>query len=44
MIKEHKMFIKEIIRQGYQDKILLRYNSNGLLVDERINRAMVKVS
>jgi len=34
MIKEHKMFIEEIIRQGYQDKILLRYNSNGLLVDE----------
>jgi sulfatase maturation enzyme AslB (radical SAM superfamily) len=34
MIKEHKMFIEEILRQGYQDKILLRYNSNGLLVDE----------
>jgi MoaA/NifB/PqqE/SkfB family radical SAM enzyme len=34
MIKEHKEFIEEIIRQGYQDKILLRYNSNGLLVDE----------
>ena len=34
MIKEHKMFIEEIIRQGYQDKILLRYNSNGILVDE----------
>jgi sulfatase maturation enzyme AslB (radical SAM superfamily) len=34
MIKEHKMFIEEIVRQGYQDKILLRYNSNGLLVDE----------
>ena len=34
MIKEHKMFIEEIIRQGYQDKILLRYNSNGLLVDD----------
>lgn len=36
MIKEHKMFIEEIIRQGYQDKILLRYNSNGLLVDEEL--------
>lgn len=36
MIKEHKTFIKEIIRQGYQDKILLRYNSNGLLVDEEL--------
>lgn len=34
MIKEHKKFIEEILRQGYQDKILLRYNSNGLLVDE----------
>jgi hypothetical protein len=36
MIKEHKMFIKEIIRQGYNDKILLRYNSNGILVDEEL--------
>jgi len=34
MIKEHKQFIEEILRQGYQDEILLRYNSNGLLVDE----------
>lgn len=34
MIKEHKQFIEEIVRQGYQDRILLRYNSNGLLVDE----------
>jgi len=34
MIREHKQFIEEIIRQGYQDQILLRYNSNGLLVDE----------
>jgi sulfatase maturation enzyme AslB (radical SAM superfamily) len=36
MIKEHKMFIEEILRQGYQDNILLRYNSNGLLVDDEI--------
>jgi hypothetical protein len=36
MIKEHKLFIEEIIRQGYQDKILLRYNSNGLLVDDEL--------
>lgn len=36
MIKEHKLFIEEIIRQGYQDKILLRYNSNGILVDEEL--------
>lgn len=34
MIKEHKQFIEEIVRRGYQDQILLRYNSNGLLVDE----------
>ena len=36
VIKEHKLFIEEIIRQGYQDQILLRYNSNGLLVDEEL--------
>jgi len=34
MIKEHKLFLEEIIRQGYADKILVRYNSNGLLIDE----------
>jgi len=34
MINEHKKFIEEIVRQGYQDQILLRYNSNGILVDE----------
>lgn len=36
MIKEHKMFIEEIVRQGCQDRILLRYNSNGLLVDDEL--------
>lgn len=36
MIKEHKLFIKEIIRQGYEQNILLRYNSNGILVDEEL--------
>lgn len=36
MIKEHKMFIEEIIRQGCQDNVLLRYNSNGILVDEEL--------
>jgi sulfatase maturation enzyme AslB (radical SAM superfamily) len=36
MIKEHKMFLEEIIRQGYADKILVRYNTNGLLLDEEI--------
>jgi MoaA/NifB/PqqE/SkfB family radical SAM enzyme len=34
MIKEHKSFLKEIIRQGYAANILIRYNSNGLLLDE----------
>lgn len=36
MIREHKKFIEEIIRQGYQDNILLRYNSNALLLDDEI--------
>jgi hypothetical protein len=36
MIKEHKTFIKEIIKQGYQNNILLRYNSNGILVDDEL--------
>jgi MoaA/NifB/PqqE/SkfB family radical SAM enzyme len=36
MIKEHKLFLEEIIRQGYSDKILVRYNTNGLLIDEDI--------
>lgn len=36
MIREHKRFIEEIINQGYADKILLRYNSNGILVDEEL--------
>jgi molybdenum cofactor biosynthesis enzyme MoaA len=34
MIKEHKIFLQEIIRQGYADKILIRYNSNALLLDD----------
>ena len=36
MIKEHKLFLEEIIRQGYADKILVRYNTNGLLIDDEI--------
>jgi sulfatase maturation enzyme AslB (radical SAM superfamily) len=36
MIKEHKRFLEEIIRRGYSDKILVRYNSNGLLLDDDI--------
>jgi sulfatase maturation enzyme AslB (radical SAM superfamily) len=33
LIKEHKLFLEEIIRQGYAKNILLRYNSNGTVVD-----------
>ena len=36
MIREHKLFLEEIIRQNYADKILIRYNTNGLLLDESI--------
>jgi sulfatase maturation enzyme AslB (radical SAM superfamily) len=36
MIKEHKMFLEEIIRRGYSDKVVVRYNSNGLLLDKDI--------
>lgn len=36
MIREHKLFLEEIIKQGYADKILVRYNTNGLLVDDEI--------
>ena len=36
MIREHKWFLEEIIRQGYADKILVRYNTNGLLVDDDV--------
>lgn len=36
MIKEHKTFLKEIIRRGYADKILIRYNTNALLLDDEI--------
>ena len=36
MIKEHKKFIEEIIRQGYNTRIRLRYNTNGILVDQEL--------
>lgn len=36
LIKEHKMFLKEIINRGYADKISLRYNTNGILVNDEI--------
>lgn len=36
MIKEHKKFLEEIIKRGYADKILIRYNSNALLLTDDI--------
>jgi sulfatase maturation enzyme AslB (radical SAM superfamily) len=36
MIKEHKKFLEEIINRGYADKILIRYNSNALLLTDDI--------
>lgn len=36
MIKEHKRFLEEIIDRGYADNITIRYNSNGVLVDDKI--------
>lgn len=34
MIKEHRRFLDEIIARGHAKDITVRYNSNGLLVDE----------
>ncbi len=36
MIKEHRKFLDEIIKRGYAKQISLRYNSNGIFVDEDI--------
>ena len=36
MIREHKLFLEEIIKRGYADKISLRYNTNLLLLDDAI--------
>lgn len=36
LIKEHKIFLQEIIKRGYADKISLRYNTNGILVNDEI--------
>jgi pyruvate-formate lyase-activating enzyme len=36
IIKEHALFLEEIIRQGYADKIMIRYNTNGLLISKRM--------
>ena len=48
MIKEHKKFIEEIVRSGHNTHIRLRYNTNGILVDEELielwkHFALVKV-
>jgi sulfatase maturation enzyme AslB (radical SAM superfamily) len=36
MIKEHQRFLEEIIRRGYASNITIRYNSNGVLVNDKI--------
>jgi MoaA/NifB/PqqE/SkfB family radical SAM enzyme len=36
MIKEHTRFLEEIVKRGYANKITVRYNSNGILVDDYI--------
>jgi hypothetical protein len=36
MIKEHRKFLDEIIRRGYAKNISLRYNSNGIFVNDDI--------
>lgn len=36
VIKEHKMFLEEIVRRGYANKILLRYNSNGTIITDEL--------
>ena len=34
MIKEHRRLLEEVVKRGYADKITLRYNSNGTLVED----------
>jgi hypothetical protein len=36
LIKEHKVFLLEIIKRGYAGQISLRYNTNGILVNDEI--------
>ncbi len=36
MIKEHRRFLDEIIKRGYNKQITLRYNSNGIYVNQDI--------
>lgn len=35
-IKEHNVFLKKMIDEGYSKKINLRYNSNGVLVNDEV--------
>jgi len=34
--KEHKIFLQEIIKRGYANKISIRYNTNGILVTDEL--------
>ena len=34
MIKEHRRFLEEIVARGYAHKIQLRYNSNGIFINQ----------
>lgn len=36
LIKNHKLFIKSIIDSGYSGNIMLKYNTNGLFIDEEM--------
>ncbi len=36
MIKEHQKFLEEIISRGYSNQISLRYNSNGVLLTDKM--------
>lgn len=36
VIKEHALFLEEIVRRGYAHKILLRYNSNGTIITDKM--------
>jgi hypothetical protein len=36
MIKEHTRFLEEIVKRGHAKNITVRYNSNGVLVDDYI--------
>lgn len=35
-IKEHKLLLEQIIARGFADQISLRYNTNGLLINDSI--------